>query len=192
MMDGSDWTELAEVLLDSLVITDQHGMSFEEDHGSSWTVNARVGYRQAVIRAKLEKHPRLGVVKDRASDFGCIRVQPPDGTAPFLLKPYGYLRPSTDPENGDQRPFFSDRVLEKLLADVEPIVAWHREGDTVTFHEGQCKAVQKDGRTRYELVGDLRRVWVGTDEEPFDQEDDTDDWLEGLDEDQEDETGEGS
>ena len=70
MMDGSDWTELAEVLLDSLVITDQHGMSFEEDHGSSWTVNARVGYRQAVIRAKLEKHPRLGVVKDRASDFG--------------------------------------------------------------------------------------------------------------------------
>lgn len=191
-MDGSDWTDLAEVLLESLVITEQHGMDFEEDHGFSWTVNARVCYRQAVIRAKLEKHPRLGVVKDRASDFGCIRVQPPNGSAPFLLKPYGSLRPSADPEYGDQRPFFSDRVLEGLLSGVEPVVAWHREGDTLVFHEGLCKGVQEDGRTRYELVSDLRRVWAGVDDDPFDQGDDTDDWLEELDEDQEDEAGEGS
>ena len=193
-MDNVDYAALAEIVQYAIDSKDQQALIFKEEYGSSWNRNSPVSYRQSVLRARLRDHPNFDVVEDNASEFGRIRFSLRAGGGPILLKPRGYLRDSSTPDSeaGIQDSLLEDPAFEESAFSPERVIGYLVSGDSVILYEGVCREVRNNGRRGHEIVGQMRRVWGATDAEPlFDQEEATD-WLDEIDEhDQEDETGEG-
>ena len=101
-MRSADYADLAEMIQRARDQTAQAAIAFEQEHGWSWNRNTDMNFRQSVIRAALHDHQRLRIVEDRSAELGRIKVVPPEGGAPYLLKPLDYLSgPSPiDPDSG--------------------------------------------------------------------------------------------
>ena len=115
---------------------------------------------------------------------GRVKVVDPSGGPPLLLKPLvSLLGPSpADPDAGVQQNFFGSPAGELLIA-------YELSGEARALYEGKCRRVQRNGRTEFQIVGELRRVWSDGEAKPvvFDQEEESD-WMAYLD-DREEEDG---
>ena len=173
-MRDDDCTSIAKMIIDAYDETATAAAEFLEQHRSPWSRNARVGYRQSILAARLREHPRLGVDEHRSIEGGRIKVTGLD-ELPMLLKPLSSLEwPSGNSESVSQPHFEGIEPPEG-----QPLLAYRLSERTVTLFVGACREVDKKGWPIFEVIGELTEVWSGDGLSPFDQGDDSG-WADDL------------
>ena len=175
-MRPHDYAAAAALIRRAHDVTTHASTGYEQDHGSPWTRNTRIHYRQSTVIAFLRGHEFLDVVEDLYVAWGRIKIVDPEGGPPLLLKPRASLLDpvaSTDTATQQHIPGIGPPTGERLLA-------YEIYENIFILYEGLCRAIRKKEKTHYQIVGQMQPVWKGEDADHFDQEEDTD-WTGYLD-----------
>ena len=152
------YTDLATILLEAIVDTDQYGANFESDWDSKPIPNARSAHRQAVVIARLRHHSTLSV-DERYANGGQVRIRGLEPSATVLLKPRSSLLPP---------PADSPLSLPGLPPGGIPLLAYDID-DVVEFYRGTCRKIETNGRTQFQILDALTLTWSTPPADAFDQ-----------------------
>ena len=154
------YTDLAAILLEAIVDTEQYGASFEADWDSKPIPNARSGHRQAVVIARLRRHSTLSL-DERYANGGQVRIRGLESNAIVLLKPRASLLPP---------PADSPLSLPGLPPGGIPLLAYDIDSDgVVEFYRGTCRKIETNGRTQFQILDALTLMWSTPPVDAFDQ-----------------------
>ena len=161
MMTSDQYEAIADIITEARDEAAEMAVLFAGRYHSQPIRNARTHIRLSVIAARLRDSEDFDLVEGNALEGGRIRFTAPDGNT-RLLKPLSALvEPSVD---------------EQLLPGMEQagiggqaVIAYQQRDWTADLYGGICRERTTDDGSVFEIVGEMRLVWEGTEAASFDQ-----------------------